>query len=169
MSSTPDPAPLGTFVPEPAQSGVPGPRRSGGRALVLVGVGVFVTIAAIVGLLLVVKKPVEPRAFELRGTMTLEKGATAATRGRGECAGERGYDDIAEGAQVTVYDAAGKAVALGELADSAYEGAGQCSFTFAVAEVPVGARIYQIEVTHRGKVSFEESAAKAGEVALTLG
>lgn len=112
-------------------------------------------------------RPAEPQAFELKGEISLMKGATGAAD-RGECEGYRGYDDIAEGAQVTVYNASGKAVALGTLKNSDYSG-GVCSFSFAVPEVPAGEAIYQVEVTHRGKVSFSDEAARKGAVALTLG
>ncbi len=175
-----DPAPLDT-PPAPTSA----PPRAGTRALVFTGIGVVAAIAAVVGLVVLLKgtgdtaaapatsaaptTSAAPESFELRGTMTLEEGATSVTRGGAECAGKGGYDDIAEGAQVTVYDAAGKAVALGALAHSDDWGGGKCSFTFAVPDVPGGERIYQVEVTHRGKVSFDEGRARSGSVALTLG
>ncbi|MGW4110058.1 hypothetical protein ACWEFJ_04200 [Actinosynnema sp. NPDC004786] len=108
-----------------------------------------------------------PTAFELRGTLDLTDGATGYADS-GECAGYRGYDDIAEGAQVTVYDASGKAVALGKLSNAQYEGS-VCSFEFVVGNVPLGENIYQVEVSHRGKVSYTFEQAKAGKVALSLG
>ncbi|MCS7476248.1 hypothetical protein ACFFQW_05115 [Umezawaea endophytica] len=111
--------------------------------------------------------PSEPQAFELKGHFALMKSATGAAV-KGECEGYRGYDDIAEGSQVTVYNASGKAVALGVLKDSDYVG-GVCSFRFAVPEVPAGDEIYQVEVTHRGKISFSDEAARKGDVSLTLG
>ncbi|MGM1057817.1 hypothetical protein [Saccharothrix sp. Mg75] len=108
-----------------------------------------------------------PETFELTGAMALLDGATGAAT-RGECEGYRGYDDIAEGTQVTVYDASGKAVGLGRLANAEYS-SGVCGFTFAVPDVPIGEKIYQVEVSHRGKVSFDAEAARKGDVTLTLG
>lgn len=108
-----------------------------------------------------------PTAFELRGTLDLMDGTTGYADS-GECAGYRGYDDIAEGAQVTVYDASGKAVALGKLSNAQYEGS-VCSFEFVVGNVPLGENIYQVEVSHRGKVSYTFEQAKAGKVSLSLG
>uniref|UniRef100_UPI0031D88EB1 hypothetical protein n=1 Tax=Saccharothrix mutabilis TaxID=33921 RepID=UPI0031D88EB1 len=111
--------------------------------------------------------PEAPKTFQLKGAMALLEGTTGRAA-RGECEGVRGYDDIAEGTQVTVYDATGKAIALGALENSQYAGR-VCTFSFTVDEVPIGHDIYQVEVSHRGKVSFSDEAARAGEVALTLG
>lgn len=105
--------------------------------------------------------------FELRGTMSLNDGVTSVAP-VGECAGDRGYHDIHEGAQVTVYDAAGKAVGLGRLENARYE-AGTCVFEFTVDNVPLGEAIYQVEVSHRGKVSYEFEDARSGRVSLSLG
>ncbi|ATE58379.1 hypothetical protein CNX65_25245 [Actinosynnema pretiosum] len=87
----------------------------------------------------------------------------------GDCEGTRGYDDISEGTQVSVYDASGTIVAISELTNSNYLPGGLCRFTFAVPDVPDGERIYQVEVSHRGKISYTEADARAGEVNLTLG
>ncbi|MCE6999502.1 hypothetical protein LZG04_32520 [Saccharothrix sp. S26] len=108
-----------------------------------------------------------PTAFELRGTLSLNDGVTSVTSS-GECAGYRGYDDIYEGSQVTVYDAAGKAVGLGRLYNAQYS-AGSCVFEFTVGNVPLGDEIYQVEVSHRGKVSYKVEDAKSGRVSLSLG
>ncbi|MFE9743853.1 hypothetical protein ACFYOT_03000 [Saccharothrix saharensis] len=108
-----------------------------------------------------------PTAFELRGTMSLTDGVTSVASS-GECAGYRGYDDIYEGTQVTVYDAAGKAVGLGRLYNAQYT-AGSCVFEFTVGNVPLGDDIYQVEVSHRGKVSYRFEDAESGRVNLSLG
>lgn len=75
-----------------------------------------------------------------------------------------GYADLAQGAQVTVYDVDGKAVALGTIGDTAPVESGkasgfgpwidQCDLSFSVAGVPEGEKIYSIEVAHRGQVRF---------------
>jgi hypothetical protein len=87
----------------------------------------------------------------------------------GSCQGSGGYSDIADGASVTVYDAAGKVDAVGEITKPhSLDGLG-CAFSIVVSKVPNGEDFYQIEVTHRGKVTVTADDAKAGRVALTLG
>ncbi|MEV4315188.1 hypothetical protein [Actinocrispum sp. NPDC049592] len=111
------------------------------------------------------KESIKPGTFILRGTFQLTDGVTSSGTG---CAGYRGYNDIAEGAGVTVYNAAGAVVATGELGDSTYNGS-VCTFKLVIVNVPDGEKFYQVEVTHRGKISVPEADAKAGLVALTLG
>jgi hypothetical protein len=84
------------------------------------------------------------------------------------CAGENGYDDITDGAAVTITDATGAVVALGNLAGSQLSGAAECDLYFLVSDVPTGKSFYGIEVSHRGSVKFTE-AELASPVALTLG
>ncbi len=79
--------------------------------------------------------------------------------------GKWGCSDIA---QAAVYDASGKAVALVKSENALYE-LGACGFEFTVGNVPLGEKIHQVGVTHRGKVSYAFEQAKAGNVALTLG
>ena len=75
--------------------------------------------------------------------------------------------DIAGGAQVTVYDGSGKAVALGML-DSGVARGWDCVFTFSVLGVPVDAGpIYAVEVSHRGQIKFTQDEATS--LSLTLG
>lgn len=142
----------------------PEPVRSRNRLVLVIAVAIVLVVASAVTWAMIAK----PGTFELRGTMTLTKSATAYTEGRGACVGYRGYDDLGEGAQVTVYNASGEAIALGKLADSVYSGS-LCIFQFTVQDVPGGEDIYQVEVSHRGKVSFPSDKARSGEVALSIG
>lgn len=121
--------------------------------------------------------------FDLQGHMTLiQTDSSAGGLGGGEprggslsCFGLGGYSDIAEGTAITVYDAAGQVIATGKLGpgsaviDPVEGGFDKCRFGFAVAEVPANEDFYQIEVSHRGKVTFDAEEARAGTVALTLG
>ncbi|MFI9817563.1 hypothetical protein [Saccharothrix variisporea] len=102
--------------------------------------------------------------------MTLAKASTFGLRDDSyrKCKGDGGYSDIFDGTAVTVYDAAGKVLALGKLENSKFIN-GDCEFTFTVAGVPDGEQFYQVEVAHRGKVSFPADKARAGAVGLTLG
>jgi hypothetical protein len=110
-------------------------------------------------------EPAKPATFTLRGTFELNEGSTRIDSG---CEGYRGYNDIAKGAGVTVYNAVGAVVAKGELGDSTYTGS-VCAFKLFVVDVPDGEKFYQVEVTHRGKITVPAEDAKAGRVALTLG
>ncbi|WHT21050.1 hypothetical protein N8J89_08280 [Crossiella sp. CA-258035] len=120
-----------------------------------------------------------PDTYEVSGFMSLkDSGSTyssssidtlervvAGTDGMFECRGSRGYRDIAEGAEVKVYDEAGKIIAVGALGKgrTGQRSAAVCVFPIAVSKVPVGHRFYQVEVTRRGKVTVEEKA-EAGKL-----
>jgi hypothetical protein len=113
--------------------------------------------------------PATKPTFDLSGTLSLAKASTYGMRDDGyrKCEGTGGYSDISEGTSVTVYDAAGTVLALGKLEGSKFRN-GDCEFTFTVTAVPAGEQFYQVEVAHRGKVSFPSDKARSG-VGLTLG
>jgi hypothetical protein len=84
----------------------------------------------------------------------------------------QGYSDMAQGAQVTIYDAAGKVLTLGALdagtiATDTDPVFGICRFAFQVPGVPNIAGPFQIQVSHRGMVAFTKDQAL--NVALSLG
>ncbi|MGW3594994.1 hypothetical protein [Streptomyces sp. NPDC005167] len=107
-----------------------------------------------------------PDTFTLIGTFTLTEGAV---RTEGEnCRGNGGYDDIAQGTSVTVYDAAGGVAATGSLGESQYS-VGACAFIVTVDDVPKGEKFYQVEVSHRGKVQLSGKEAEGGKLAASLG
>ncbi|WP_433233969.1 hypothetical protein [Actinomadura nitritigenes] len=81
------------------------------------------------------------------------------------CEGVGGYDDMTEGATVTVYGAAGQIVAVGSLNQGVWTGK-QCSFVFEIPNLPEE-QFYQVEVSHRGKISVPRS--EADQVSLSLG
>ncbi|QUQ69815.1 hypothetical protein [Kutzneria sp. CA-103260] len=107
-----------------------------------------------------------PTTFTLLGTFSLY--GTSSTVG-GACHGSGGYSDIADGASVTVYDAAGKVDAIGAITRPQSLGMSGCTFSIVVSAVPNDDKFYQVEITHRGKVTVTADDAKAGRVALTLG
>lgn len=112
------------------------------------------------------RTPAEPDTFSLRGTFVLTEDAI---RTDGEnCRGRGGYDDIADGTSVTVYDAAGGVAATGALGKSKYA-IGACAFTVTVDDVPKGEKFYQVEVSHRGKVQLSAKDAEDGKLAASLG
>lgn len=108
----------------------------------------------------------KPATFSLTGEFLLTDGV-ARTDGT-SCRGTGGYDDIAEGTSVTVYDAAGGVAATGSLGASTYV-AGICTFKVAVPDVPKGEKFYQVEVSHRGKIQLSREEAETGKLATTLG
>jgi hypothetical protein len=109
-----------------------------------------------------------PSTFTLRGTMTLTGDNVPSGETSEDCTGYSGYEDITKGAGVTVYDSSGKVVATGAL------GAGKphsavCVFAIAVPGVPDGSKFFQVEVSHRGKVTVSAAEAKAGAFGASLG
>jgi hypothetical protein len=108
----------------------------------------------------------KPAVFTLEGAFALTDGVVR-TDDDG-CEGSGGYDDIAEGTSITVYDAAGGVAATGNLSESEYM-SGSCLFTVAVPDVPKGEKFYQVEVSHRGKVQLSSKEAEGGQFASTLG
>ncbi|MFB7341863.1 hypothetical protein [Streptomyces hydrogenans] len=104
--------------------------------------------------------------FLLTGTLLLTSGVVSD--GTGGCEGSNGFDDITEGAAVTVYDASGTVVATGELGESTRQG-GACSFDVLVPDVPTGEGFYQVEVTHRGTIQLSEEEAMSGSFGGSLG
>lgn len=109
---------------------------------------------------------VKSSTIALTGSMTLYD-TDVRSYGSG-CGGTGGYSDIAEGASVTIYDDAGKIVGTGHLGNSTIIGGVSCEFAFSV-DVPDGKPFYQVEVTHRGKVTYSAADVKAGNVQLSLG
>ncbi|MEV0616179.1 hypothetical protein AB0I81_22890 [Nonomuraea sp. NPDC050404] len=84
------------------------------------------------------------------------------------CRGGGGFDDLREGAQVVVSDAAGKTIALGQLGAGSWKRGVGCIFLFTVADVPGGLDFYGVEVSHRGRVQYT-AAQLAAPVELSIG
>lgn len=84
------------------------------------------------------------------------------------CVTGGGYDDIREGAQVVVTDAAGKTIALGQLGAGSWKRGVGCIFLFTVADIPAGEKFYGIEVSHRGKVQYT-AAQMSAPIELSIG
>jgi hypothetical protein len=124
--------------------------------------------------------PSTPSTLTVTGTITVDADSSASEQAMGGvCVTEGGYSDVRTGAQVTVADAAGKALALGALESghvsevfgpgTAVEGmAYKCVFGFTVNDVPSGEQIYSVEVSHRGKINFPKDKL-SDPITLTLG
>ncbi|MFD8211492.1 hypothetical protein ACFV2S_34510 [Streptomyces sp. NPDC059695] len=142
----------------------------GGLAGLVIGAGAVGGAWALAG----EEGPQQVETFELNGTMSLVGGPSqVSSMGESSCRGIGGYDDILPGASVTVYDAAGAAVGTGSLGEPEYDDSNfttrVCRFPVSVAGVPKGSAIYQVEVTHRGKISLRAADAEAGKFAASLG
>ncbi|MER5584834.1 hypothetical protein ABT090_24805 [Streptomyces asoensis] len=109
-----------------------------------------------------------PGTFTLEGSFALTDDATMDDNGRCGGRSDGGYDDIAEGASVTVYGASGDVIATGALGDSAYDD-GTCTYEVAVDDVPKGEKFYKVEVSHRGTVQLSAEEAENGEFSASLG
>lgn len=123
--------------------------------------------------------------FTLDGTMTLEQSSrygsyssyssssyssSAYSVGSdGTCFGDGGYSDIGAATTVSVYDASGAMVAVGELGPGSGTYSSGCRFSFSVPDVPTGERFYQVEISHRGKMNLTAAEAEAGAAAWSLG
>jgi hypothetical protein len=110
--------------------------------------------------------------FMLDGKLSLALGE-ATDQNYVTCkAGAAGFSDIAAGTTVTVYDDSGKIVGSGILGPGVFATPGTqsaCVFPIAVAKVPTGPRFYQIEVSHRGRLTVSAADAQAGRFSATLG
>ncbi|OOL32902.1 hypothetical protein GQ85_04510 [Rhodococcus rhodochrous] len=132
--------------------------------------GVVTTLAVgalLAGAVLVVHRIAGPDSFEVSGTMTLHDGSRTSTVSGYDCEGKGGYSDMSPAAAVTVSDQSGTLLAKGRL-DGSIDMGDSCIFTFTVADVPRGADFYEVEISHRGGISFTESEAEDG-VSLSLG
>lgn len=109
-----------------------------------------------------------PTTFDVAGTVSMVLYRPNASQGSPCALSEPGYSDIAAGTQVTIYDASGAAVALGQLMGGKYSSL-HCDFPIVVNDVPIqkGSNVYSIEVSHRGKVQFTQDTAD--DVELSIG
>jgi len=107
-------------------------------------------------------------SFTLVGSLTLAGFGHWTSGGVSGCAGTGGYSDIGSGASVTVYDGSGQVVAVGALSSGSLTGS-SCEFAVTVPNVPDGTRFYQVEISHRGKITLSNSDAKTGHFAASLG
>jgi hypothetical protein len=113
--------------------------------------------------------------FSIHGSLQLDDATSPMSKSGIPCAGSGGYDDIDEGAQVTVTDQAGTVLAVSRLIsgvtvkDPEYEHLTTCMFSWSVLGVPAGRGPYGIEVAHRGVLHYDEARLRAEDVTLTLG
>lgn len=114
--------------------------------------------------------PVAAATFSITGMLTLSAGDFMADDSQ-LCWGNGGYDDLSMGTSVTITDAAGTVVGVGQVNSAHNDGGmgGTCDLSFKVDGVPTGKGFYGIEVSHRGSVKKSEADLKAGSAELTIG
>ena len=115
--------------------------------------------------------PAKQAAFTLTGTLTVSGTSYSSTDPRG-CTTSGGYTDISNGAAVTVYDATGTVVAKGTVGigtDGLPLSRRECVFPVTVPSVPQGSKFYQVEISHRGKLTVSADDAMNGRFAASLG
>lgn len=97
----------------------------------------------------------QPPALTVAGSMTVTGDRPqVVTEDELTCTTGGGYDDIRQGAQVVVTDAAAKTIALGQLGPGSWKRGVGCIFLFSVADVPADGEFYGVEVSHRGRVQY---------------
>lgn len=134
-------------------------------AVVLAGV---VGLTAVAGLAYFLLRD-DSESNTITGTMSLFDIDSGWDEGD-TCFGSGGYSDISSGAQVRVTDQEGKTLAVSELGSGRSKTGFDCTFSFTIDDVPK-AEFYEVEVTHRGKLSYshEEMEKRDWAVEVSLG
>lgn len=153
------------FAPAPAVSG----EHAGNRFWpgFSVGMCAATVVAAVVATGALLTDRTTAAGFDVHGTVTLVGDTTASTEPGFACEGARGYDDLSPTTTVRITNGYGSLYAPGTFTGSAH-GNGLCTFFFTVPDVPRGAADYDVEISHRGSVTYAESEVESG-VHLTLG
>jgi hypothetical protein len=114
--------------------------------------------------------PTQADQFTIVGKVTLTDFSAGWTSGEA-CSGSGGYDDMTEGADVTLYNEKGTIVGTTSLMSGTASAIGTCDFSFSFDPMPLTAPFYQIEVTHRGRVteSISQLRSNGYEFDLSLG
>ncbi|WP_433610918.1 hypothetical protein [Prescottella agglutinans] len=164
-------APIEPTVPPESAAPPATPAPSRRQFWVGLGVGVVatVTVAGVaLGVVAGIRAARAPETFDITGVITLKGKATSSGLPTGfSCAGTGGYSDLSPTAAVKVSDESGTLLAKGHVTGSSGS-SGYCVFDFTVTDVPRGNKFYEVEVSHRGGLSFTEAEAEDG-LALSLG
>jgi hypothetical protein len=126
----------------------------------------FLIAAAVVLIAVIVIVSNRNSTFTLKGQLTLYATGNGTT---GYCSGSGGYSDLTQGATVTVYNSAGSIIGSGALSPGYSTGPGSCMFDFRVQSVPGGSDFYQVEVSHRGRITLSSEEATSGNFAASIG
>jgi hypothetical protein len=132
--------------------------------------GIIVLAAALLSACTTAAPPVTPApaaSHRVEGKLNLDTGT--GTSPGAPCVASEGFDDVHEGAQVTVRNENGTLIEGATLSSGVSAGEGICTFSFELL-VP-DAEFYSFELGDRGEVvhSFAEMEAMAWRVAMRLG
>lgn len=136
-----------------------------------IGVAVLVLLGA-AGIGIGLRQDGGSGAIKLSGVLELENGTsgfddTNYTSTNGTCTGTSGYDDLAGGTSITVYNNNGKVISVGQL-DDGHEIDGSCLFTWSISGVPKSP-FYKVEISHRGQLTYSYEQAKKGSLDSSIG
>lgn len=136
---------------------------------VLAGAAIFLVIAASAAVWVLIRPagerpaPAPPtHTLQVQGVMNLSRGQFIWAGGADTtCSGWRGFDDIRGGTEVTVTDASGRTLAVGQLQTGQATGitddtATACRLPFSITGVPGGVGPYGVEIGHRGVNHYTE-------------
>lgn len=169
------------FAPGPSLTVPPAPPKPGRPVWPFVAV-IALLVAALVTVIAwprgnnkpaptaAVVSPAAAATFSVTGTLTLKAGQFIKDDSQ-LCWGDGGYDDLAMGASVTITDASGTVIGVGQV-DSAHNDGGMtgtCGLSFKVDGVPTGKGFYGVEVSHRGAIKESEQDLKTGSADLAIG
>ncbi len=110
---------------------------------------------------------VEAEVHDMRGWIDIIDPDNERLDIGGECQGERGYDDLAPGADVVVSDETGLIIASGRLEDGVVLISGDCRLPFFVADVP-RANFYTIEISSRDGVTYSHAEMEGANWAIQM-
>lgn len=110
--------------------------------------------------------------IKLSGVLALDNGTSGFddanfTSTKGACRGSGGYDDLAGGTSITVYDNSGAVISVGQLKDGFVVDAA-CYFAWSIAGVPKSS-FYKVEISHRGQLTYSYAQARKGGLDSSIG
>lgn len=132
--------------------------RHKSRAIVIVGTIIVIATLALGGGFVFLKAEGHP-AHQVAGTFVLTDTSiysSGITAFGSTCEGSGGYSDLSAGVSVILKDENDKTIA----ATSLGAGTGNavvCTFHFTLSDVPDNATFYNIQISHRGTVSFSHA------------
>lgn len=139
------------------------PKRRTALWIALAGIAVLL-VAGAVGAYALGGEAAEPGSITVTGQLELTGSGIAFGDTTGECVGDGGYDDLHEGTQIVITDAAGKTIAVGALGEGKPDAlAGTinpkpkyCAFQFEIT-APGGHDFYGVAIGKRGSVQYAAS------------
>lgn len=126
-----------------------------------------VAIALIAAVVLLVTLTGGSSSHTVTGHLILTDADTATS----SCVGQGGYDDITQGAALTILDENGTVIGSGSIESGVNTNTDECSYAFSVSGVTDAAKFYHFKISHRDgpSVSHSEMQSNGWTEDLTLG